>query len=214
MARDEARRRASREADKLRKRARRERARLEKLERGAVGSRKADLNARITQLDVAIQQSKAQRGRPVSDLNRAAIRELEKLAPKTRSGARARSNRIMREQINLASGGELSSLGPGGAFKSSAFYQATKNLWKDENGVALPAPMRNRAIMEKLGVSTLEEAYRIIEEQNPEAFRKAEELGRAEVTKRDTEGKEVSEYDGLDARGAYAEVSTRVNVME
>lgn len=75
-----------------------------------------------------------------------------------------RKTAIQQEKINLAK--EFSTLGKQSESKASLFYMATQRLWE-----GYPAAERNKIIIKKLGVTNLEEAYKIV--MNREDVKKA-----------------------------------------
>lgn len=94
-----------------------------------------------------------------------------------RKAAQARRDRIFRTQVRIEeeSGGDITSAryaGKAGKYHyERVFYMATQSMWAGESN-----QNRDRKIMEKMGVSSLEEAYDIIIKGNAAAFAKMEEL--------------------------------------
>ena len=94
-----------------------------------------------------------------------------------RKAAQERRDRIFRTQVRIEeeSGGDISSAryaGKAGKFHyERIFYMATQSMWAGKANED-----RDREIMKKMGVSSLEEAYDIIIKGNAEAFAKMEEL--------------------------------------
>lgn len=83
---------------------------------------------------------------------------------KARNGVQ-RANVVFQQQIGLASNGKRSSLGQYGTAKVKIFYRATQRYWE-----GLPAAQRNQAIMARMGVSSLSEAFERIMSDNGEAL--------------------------------------------
>lgn len=84
-----------------------------------------------------------------------------------RSTQTERENRWFREQLRQERRGDDSALFGGSASATAAegvFYKATEGLWRGRYAD------RDEAIMEALGVDTLEEAYGIVLGQNQEAL--------------------------------------------
>ena len=84
--------------------------------------------------------------------------EPTKKLPK-RMKVKERTNRVFQQQIASASRGEKSVIGKGevGRFKVKAFYRATQRLWE-----GVPPEKRNEAIVQKLGVGSLGEAFDVV----------------------------------------------------
>lgn len=94
-----------------------------------------------------------------------------------RAAAQARRDRIFRTQIRVEeeSGGDIKSAryaGKAGTYHyERIFYMATQSMWAGK-----PNEERDREIMKKMGVSSLEEAYDIIIKGNAEAISMMDEL--------------------------------------
>lgn len=116
-------------------------------------------------------------GRSPSSIDLMAARhnaeELERMVGRVGSGrstAAQREDLFFREQIRAERRGELSGLF-GGDFEAAQaegiFYAATQDIWSGRYAD------RDAAIMEAIGVDTLEEAYTVVLRQNEEALRAA-----------------------------------------
>lgn len=127
--------------------------RVKKQIKGATGKRA--ISKKIREVERAVARSYKGSGYSIEK----ATSEIRGLVGETGRRGKARANAVFQQQIGLASRGEKSSLGTGemGRFKSKAFYRATQRLWE-----GVPAEQRNTLIMQKLGVSTLGEAYDIV----------------------------------------------------
>lgn len=127
--------------------------RAKKQIKGATGKRA--ITKKIREVEKAVARSYKGSGYSIEK----ATFEIRSLVGETGRRGKARANVVFQQQIGLASRGERSSLGSGeiGRFKSKAFYRATQRLWE-----GAPAEQRNTLIMQKLGVSTLSEAYDVI----------------------------------------------------
>lgn len=155
MARNPEKRAYSREVDKIRKRTKRSIARLEKqiaestnyLEKRAARQQLHELQGNLAQL------SARGKNKTYTERSREALKTLQ--------GAQARSLRDIKQQpidfakeLRKAKAGGISALGAKGREKVQLFYRVTQRLWEGK-----PLAERNNAIMEGLGVSSLETAY-------------------------------------------------------
>ena len=76
----------------------------------------------------------------------------------SKSSRQDRANKIFQREMNLASSGDDETmLGQYGLAKVKIFYKATEDMW-----LGMPLHKRNEAIMQKLGVNSLEEAMKIV----------------------------------------------------
>lgn len=130
-------------------------------------------NAAITRKNALIQQSNNLRGllkdtyAPMTKEERTELfRTIEKTIPARNANREKRLNRNFMRQLKLGVTGEDSMLSNNileSQIRTKVFWQATKMLWlgggrKD----------REKAILKGYGVDTLEEAYRITQENNEE----------------------------------------------
>lgn len=155
MARNPEKRAYSREVDKIRKRTKRGIARLEKqiaestnyLERRAARQQLQELKSNLAQL------SARGRNKTYTERSREALKTLQ--GSKVRTLREIKQNPIdFASELRKAKQGKISALGSKGREKTQLFYRVTQKLWE---GKALAE--RNNAIMEGLGVSSLQAAY-------------------------------------------------------
>ena len=155
MARNPEKRAYSREVDKIRKRTKRGIARLEKqiaestnyLEKRAARQQLQELQGNLAQL------SARGRNKTYTERSREALSALQ--------GAKVRSLREIKQQpidfaneFRKAKAGKISALGAKGREKTQLFYRVTQKLWEGK-----PLAERNNAILEGLGVSSMQAAY-------------------------------------------------------
>lgn len=155
MARNPEKRAYSREVDKIRKRTKRGIARLEKqiaessnfLEKRAAMQQLQELQSNLAQL------SARGKNKTYTERSREALKTLQ--------GAKVRSMREIKAQpidfakeLRKAKQGGISALGAKGREKTQLFYRVTQQMWEGR-----PLAERNQAIMEGLGVASLEGAY-------------------------------------------------------
>lgn len=155
MGRNPDKRAYSREVDKIRKRTKRGIARLEKqiaessnfLEKRAARQQLQELQSNLAQL------SARGKNKTYTERSREALKTLQ--------SANVRSLREIKQQpidfakeLRKAKAGGISALGAKGREKTQLFYRVTQKLWEGK-----PLAERNNAIMEGLGVSSLEVAY-------------------------------------------------------
>ena len=156
MPRDPQKRKASREMDKLRKRTKRAIARLEKFSEETTDMRQRHAaKQQLTQLQAQLAQSYAgRRTRTYSEQAKAAGRAMAGVKTRTIKEMRKGGTYDFREEMNKASRGKVSMLGQRGQLKVQMFYRATQSAWE-----GLPNQERTKAILDALGVNSLEEAY-------------------------------------------------------
>lgn len=84
---------------------------------------------------------------------------LENLAAQTTKAPKGmtRANYIFQQQVGAASNKRPSTLGKYGDIKVKIFYRATQRMWE-----GAPSAMRNKIIMNNLGVSSLAEAFNVV----------------------------------------------------
>lgn len=159
MARDPERRARSREMDKIRKRTRRAIERLEKQRQTTTDMKARHAAAQqLTQLQAQLDKTYAHKngnrgystealraGRNLREQKVASLREMKK------------SGYSFQKELSKASMGKVSALGEQGTLKAKIFYRATQNAWQ-----GLPNVQRAQAIMDALGVSSLEAAYNLV----------------------------------------------------
>lgn len=85
---------------------------------------------------------------------------------------KARADAVFKQQMGLAMNGKASSLGKRGFGQSKVkiFYRSTQRLWQGK-----PASERNKAIIEGLGVSSLDEAFQMVMDANKKSVNIAKE---------------------------------------
>lgn len=156
MPRDPKKRAASREMDKIRKRTKRAIARLEKFSEETSDMRQRHAaKQQLTQLQAQLAQTYAgRRTRTYSEQAKTAAKTLRDSEVRSAKEMRSRGAYDFRQEMNKASRGKVSMLGPQGTLKVKMFYRATQNAWE-----GLPAAERQEAIIKALGVNSLEEAY-------------------------------------------------------
>lgn len=130
-------------------------------------------NATITRKNALIQQSNNLRGllkdtyAPMTKEERTELfRTIEKTIPARNANREKRLNRNFMRQLKLGVTGEDSMLSNNileSQIRTKVFWQATKMLWLGGS-----RKDREKAILKGYGVDTLEEAYRITQENNEE----------------------------------------------
>lgn len=155
MARDPARRAASRAADRERKRARREIDRLAR-QAGQTQSKlvKSSLNARIENLQNQLDASYATRTDGKFSYGKKAQKAFSEISRETSIERKSQTKVDFRAELNKARAGLPSALGEDGLVKSAAFWRATQHYWQGK-----PYAEREQAIKEGLGVTSLTQAY-------------------------------------------------------
>lgn len=144
---------------------------------GARGQAIKQQQEKISELSQKTYKRESLRGEEHSALEaREASNALESfLARAGGQQAKARRDRIYRQQIRTEEAGGDSALFGGAAKKyhlERIFYISTQQIWADK-----PNEKRDKAIMDALGVSSLEEAYDLVILQNADALAKMKELG-------------------------------------
>lgn len=155
MARDPEKRAYSREVDKIRKRTKRGIARLEKqiaqssnfLEKRAARQQLQELQSNLAQL------SARGKNKTYTERSREALKTLQSVNVRSLREIKQRSIDFAKE-LRKAKAGGISALGAKGREKVQLFYRVTQRLWEGK-----PLAERNNAIIEGLGVSSLEAAY-------------------------------------------------------
>lgn len=163
-------------ADELynaRRRAKRAIARLEKeIQKGTItGREKAATEGYIKSLRETVQKTYAKRGIDKIEAQRAAKALDVQTLEKGTQTAEQRRNIVFERQIYLAGAGMPTTIAKTPEAAQAAvkiFYKATQHLWQ-----GLPVKDRNKAIMARLAVSSLHDAFIEVMRQNPEAFRAA-----------------------------------------
>lgn len=93
------------------------------------------------------------------------LKHAVQVAPTTRQ---ARQNAMFKREMQLASAGFQTSLGAAGKQKVAVFWAATRDIWS-----GLPNEKREAAVLEKLGTSSLEDAYKQVMSKQVEAYAKS-----------------------------------------
>ncbi len=156
MPRDPEKRKASREMDKLRKRTKRAIERLEKFSETTNDMRQRHAaKQQLTQLQAQLAQSYAgRRTRTYSEQAKAAGRAMAGARTRTMREMKSQGTYDFKDEMNKASRSKVSMLGQRGQLKVQMFYRATQSAWE-----GLPNQERTKAILDALGVKSLEEAY-------------------------------------------------------
>ena len=148
---------------KYRKRLKRRIAHIEKTIDNVSSTRKGALEQQVTNLNSMLRETY----QPMTKDEKAELfRQIEKTTPARNANREKRLNRNFMRQLKLGVTGEDSNLANNNLeaqIRTKVFWQATKMLWlggrrKD----------REKAILKGYGVDTLEEAYRITQENNEE----------------------------------------------
>lgn len=175
--------RAKRKSDEVynaRRRAKRLAARIERDMERQTSSERAASRAYLDTIRAQIAKTYTPRkGSPAvrSALAAEAASSAEELDRMTRgvrsvSGRTGRANRLFSQQINAARLEKASMFGRMGSEQVSIFYAATRNIWQGRD-----PRKRNEYIMEALGTSSLEEAFRRVIRENRTALRVAAHRG-------------------------------------
>ena len=155
--------RKKRASDQVYNERRRARRLVERLKRdGAPQSVIKKLQENISRSYAKSPVSETERKRAISKL----ARETRDAAYKRPNAAQARKNKMFEREIRLSSSGAR---GAAREAKVHIFYRATQRIWEGK-----PSSKRDELIMRALGVSDLEEAYRIVLLQQLDALRQAE----------------------------------------
>lgn len=167
--------RASDERYNERRRARRELARIEKqLGSGTLTGRQRDVQEKYAaRLRESIENSYIQKNivrgmdrksrAKLTSKSDAALRQARGIL-NTRAQARnasERTNALFAEKLKAAGSGKRTDVSGLDSVTSQFFYVATRRLWASS-----PYDQRNEVIMRRMGVDSLEEAYRIVMREN------------------------------------------------
>lgn len=148
---------------KYRKRLKRRIAHIEKAMDSVSSVRKNALEQQVTNLNSMLRETY----QPMTKDEKAALfRQIEKTAPARNANREKRLNRVFMHQIKLGVTGEASTLANNtmeAQIRTKVFWQATKMLW-----LGCSRKDREAVILKGYGVNTLEEAYRITQENNEE----------------------------------------------
>lgn len=147
------------QAAKIRKQAEREIKKLDKKRKTLSGAERKQATKQIREIRQLSKQTYRGSGYDIQkSMNKLLYRY--NIGTKTRE-TDLRANRMFQQQIALAQRGSFSELGENGKLKVQAFYRATQRWWEN-----VDPQNRNNAIMAKLGVSNMREAYEKVM-QNP-----------------------------------------------
>lgn len=148
---------------KYRKRIKRRIAHIEKTMDSVSSIRKNALEQQVTNLNSMLRETY----QPMTKDEKAELfRQIEKTTPARNANREKRLNRVFMRQIKLGVTGEDSTLANNtmeAQIRTKVFWQATKMLWLGGS-----RKDREKAILKGYGVDTLEEAYRITQENNEE----------------------------------------------
>lgn len=148
---------------KYRKRLKRRIAHIEKTLDSVSSTRKNALEQQVTNLNSMLRETY----QPMTKDEKAELfRQIEKTTPARNANREKRLNRVFMRQIKLGVTGEDSTLANNtmeAQIRTKVFWQATKMLWLGGS-----RKDREKAILKGYGVDTLEEAYRITQENNEE----------------------------------------------
>lgn len=148
---------------KYRKRLKRRIAHIEKTMDSVSSTRKNALEQQVTNLNSMLRETY----QPMTKDEKAELfRQIEKTTPARNANREKRLNRVFMRQIKLGVTGEDSILANNtmeAQIRTKVFWQATKMLWLGGS-----RKDREKAILKGYGVDTLEEAYRITQENNEE----------------------------------------------
>lgn len=167
--------RASDERYNERRRARRELARIERsIASGALTDRQREVQTRYAerlrnsiensyiQKNIVRGMTRKERGKLTSRSD-AALRQARGILDTRAVGRNAgeRQNALFAEKLKQAGAGKRTDISGMDSVSSQFFYVATRRLW-----ASAPYEQRNETIMRRLGVDSLEEAYRIVMREN------------------------------------------------
>lgn len=182
---------------KYRKRLKRRIAHIEKLANNTGASRKNALNQQINNLNDLLKETYS----PMSKEERAELfKNIEKLSPARNANREKRLNRIFMRELSLASTNNISKLFPDsleGQIRTKVFWQSTKMMWLGGS-----RKDREKAILRGFGVDTLEEAYRITQEDNEELIQQILNEARA-FSKGDIENSDDMNVEADEAYKSY-----------
>lgn len=206
MARNPERRAFSREVDKLRKRARRGIERLQKaINQSTNFLQRRELRQQLEglQRDLANLSARGQ-NRTYTQRAREAVESLRQTeAVPAQRELKQRTTADFERAFRQAKAGRQTFLGSHGREKVQIFYRVTQRLWEGK-----PMAERNRAILEGLGVGSMQEAYARI-------------MGRTDVREvlrqLDTSGGEVADTDEMsraymEAERTQVQIDTPISV--
>lgn len=148
---------------KYRKRLKRRIVHIEKTIDNVSSTRKGALEQQVTNLNSMLRETY----QPMTKDEKAELfRQIEKTIPARNANREKRLNRNFMRQLKLGVTGEDSNLANNNLeaqIRTKVFWQATKMLWLGGS-----RKDREKAILKGYGVDTLEEAYRITQENNEE----------------------------------------------
>lgn len=148
---------------KYRKRLKRRIAHIEKVIDNVSSTRKGALEQQVTNLNSMLRETY----QPMTKDEKAELfRQIEKTTPARNANREKRLNRNFMRQLKLGVTGEDSNLANNNLeaqIRTKVFWQSTKMLWLGGS-----RKDREKAILKGYGVDTLEEAYRITQENNEE----------------------------------------------
>lgn len=151
----------SRQMDKIRKRLKREIARTEHRSQTQAEQRYTESLKRLLKSTYKVKGESAQE---YESRTRPKMRAITGIVPYGRQDESVRSNAVFRNEIRLASrGNENTVIGESGRFKVSAFYAATRQIWQ-----GIDPAKRNAAIQAFFGTPTLEDAFNLVMEMEPQ----------------------------------------------
>lgn len=148
---------------KYRKRLKRRIAHIEKTIDNVSSTRRGALEQQVTNLNSMLRETY----QPMTKDEKAELfRQIEKTTPARNANREKRLNRNFMRQLKLGVMGEDSNLANNNLeaqIRTKVFWQATKMIWLGGS-----RKDREKAILKGYGVDTLEEAYRITQENNEE----------------------------------------------
>lgn len=148
---------------KYRKRLKRRIAHIEKTIDNVSSTRRGALEQQVTNLNSMLRETY----QPMTKDEKAELfRQIEKTTPARNANREKRLNRNFMRQLKLGVMGEDSNLANNNLeaqIRIKVFWQATKMIWLGGS-----RKDREKAILKGYGVDTLEEAYRITQENNEE----------------------------------------------
>lgn len=148
---------------KYRKRLKRRIAHIEKTMDSVSSIRKNALEQQVTNLNSMLRETY----QPMTKDEKAELfKQIEKTTPARNANREKRLNRVFMHQLKLGVTGEDSTLANNtmeAQIRTKVFWQATKMIWLGGS-----RKDREKAILKGYGVDTIEEAYRITQENNEE----------------------------------------------
>ena len=208
MPRDPEKRARSREMDKLRKRARRAIERLNKISETTTDMRKRHAaKQQLTQLQAQLDASYA--GKRSKTYSAKALEAASKLrGEKVGSIKELKSSTYdFRREMRKASKGQVSALGAHGQLKTQMFWRATQNAWQ-----GLSSKDRERAVLDALGVDTIEAAYNKV--MNTSEMREALKQLNTQITDTDEISAAYEQAERVPKRIDSPNVVLNVQMME